>query len=205
MNYKGFYYRFYVIAALLLVCGCKSPPPPPPKEPEIREVLDIRVPLTIGILERLTYENNESDTPGEIMRFQLHLAGGMTLEREDKEQNSSRGPKGSIYLDGVRIREVITIKDQTEGQVVGYEDTGAAIILSVCFEHNEKNRLSFSSRKGDRDGYFYLAGPNRKVTYEEKEYDVNYSDEYPPYLLIKLKQSDIEKINSRTLEGRKVE
>jgi hypothetical protein len=182
----------------------------PVDPPEVIEVPDIRVPLTREIWERL----GGSDY---IKQYQLISFGRITLEREYTVLEDGREQGGRATFQDVYTRDVITIKDQTLGQVQEVENVPSGEIkLSVSFERLNANTLFFSSSARDTDGYFYLKYTTDKnlpqsgdkkgtLLYGGLSYTVIYGGEKKPYLLIKLSQNDIDRLNERTLEGRKVE
>jgi hypothetical protein len=218
MEYRQLVRLIYGVLIFLLVYGCKT------REPELRQVevievikevaierIDTRMPLTKAILRRISdgYEINE---------FQMISFGRITLEREYAEQNDGLGQGGRAEFEDVHTRDVIIIPDQTAGQVLKLDTAkDGEMILSVCFEENDKNTLDFSSGESDDDGYFYLkfsptdasvlpqSGEEKgTLEYGEHRYKVKYGEGKRPYLLIKLSQSDSDKLNARTLSGRNI-
>lgn len=207
----------------LLLSGCQTPAPPAPPAPEriyiempvqvAVEVIDTRMPLTIATIQRLSrsHENIAED----IQRFQLHLFGRVILEREYTIPNDSRDPDGRVRFENVHVREVITINDQTEGQALRAEMANGELLLSVSFDDGD-DVLIFSSRADDPDGFFtlqYDVGGAFPLTGDERgliefggnQYRLRYTGDRAPYLLIRLTQSDVDRMRSRTLGGRRVQ
>jgi hypothetical protein len=217
MNYKHFGGIFYFVFAFFVFWGCRTSEPivkEVVKEvtKEIRkevEVIDTRMPLTLAILQRL--DNYRED----INKFQLINLGRISLEREYTEPNDTIETGGKIRFEDVHIREVVVVQDQTYSQALKIEEVDDEMVLSVCFEESSDNTLNFSVKKDNLDGYFYLKTDKNErillygeekgsVEYMGKQYKVKYSGEKEPYLLIKLSQKDIDKIDSYTMKGRRV-
>jgi len=173
------------------------------------------MPLTVGILQRLF---DTSDQFAEIKNYQLVLFGRIFLER-NYTQSTNRLEAGRATFDNMHIRDEITIQDKTEGQAMSFEIIDNEIVFSVCFEYEDRYencQLDFSAMAWDTDGYFFLkftpsargtvANDERGVVqYGGPEYKLKFINERSPYLLIKLSQNDIERVNSRTASGRKVQ
>ena len=110
------------------------------------------MPLTIAILQRL----REVQDDGDITKYQLHLFGRITLEREYTIARSRRLPGGIARFADVHTKEVLIINDQTEGLVLKLENTSEEINLQVSFDVNSEDFLVFSSGVNDIDGFFEL-------------------------------------------------
>jgi hypothetical protein len=217
----------FLLFVLALLCACLTEPVPE-LEPEpviaplpdeiFREVgrvitgpPETLMPLTASILQRL----GDSDTSRNITRYQLHLFGGVLLERE-YTQSDTYVEAGEARFEDVHTRDTITINDQTEGQAIAIETARDRIVLSVCFEQDDKYQLRFSTISSEPDAYFYLDYygyyESRSAVGDEKgllEYDgliykLKYAGDKRPYLLIRLSQSETDKLNSRTASGRRV-
>jgi len=173
------------------------------------------MPLTVNILQRLF--DSLDQTAADIHKYQMILFGRIFLER-NYTQSSNRLESGRVTFEDLHIREEITIMDQTEGQVLGYEIVNDEIILSVCFEQEDRYidcQLVFSSMAWDVDGYFYLkyntnarsslADEKGILQYGGPEYKLKFTGERSPYLLIKLTQRDTDRLNARTASGRRVQ
>ncbi|MCL2765104.1 MAG: hypothetical protein FWD40_07510 [Treponema sp.] len=216
---------FFVIQFVFVTLGCLAPAPAPEPAPapapvpvtvyRDREVVDTRMPLTIAIIQRL--RDIRDDTSNDVIdSFQLHLFSRITLEREYIQPNDGRDPDGRARFENVHVKEVITINDQTEGQVIRVENrSGGEILLYVSFDDID-DFLVFSSRTINPDGFFNLVyEPSTMISINGDEkgwvnyggfrYRVRYVGERSPYLLIKLSQSNIDRINSRTLGGRRIQ
>jgi hypothetical protein len=215
--------KFCVVAVLFAVCGCRTPPEIKTVEKVVErtvrvdmpvEVIDTRMPLTLSVWDRL--RNGMENVSSDIKKFQFILSGRITLEREHIKQNDGSDGGGRVKFENVHTQEVITIPDQVEGQALDYrEEADGEIILGVCFEKDNEYTLTFSCKKENENGYFYLkigkasASPLRGeekgiILYGGQEYKVKYNGT-PPNLFIKLSQSDIDKSDNRTLQGRKIE
>ena len=218
---------FLLILAIPFFFGCASrapaaalsapPPPPPPEMVFVQSPPETLVPLTLGILQRLIDTNAQLS---EISKYQLLLFGRVFLERNFTQSSNRLETGGKITFEDLHIREEVTIQDQTEGQALEFDIVDNEIILSVCFEREpryENCMLQFSTMAWDTDGYFYLKYNNNPsgrgylndekglVLYGGPEYKIKFTSERSPYLLIKLSQRDIERVNSRTASGRKIQ
>jgi hypothetical protein len=226
----------FPLFALALLCACATEPEPVVPEPTVPEPATVTeiaplpneiirevervittppetlMPLTTSILQRL----NDSDMVSRnINRYQLLLFGRVLLERE-YTQSDTYVEAGRAKFDDVHIRDNITINDQTEGQAIATGITGDEIVLSVCFEQEEKYQLKFSAISSEPDSYFYLnyysyhdnlspmGDEKGLLEYDGLIYKLKYAGDKRPYLLIKLSQNETDKINSRTASGRKV-
>jgi hypothetical protein len=219
-----------------LLCACLTEPEPVVYEPvsefvsvpvtapvpneiirEVERVItsppETLMPLTTSILQRL----GDSDTIASknITRYQLHLFGRVLLERE-YTQSDTYVEAGKARFEDVHTRDTITINDQTEGQAIAIETARDAIVLSVCFEQDEKYQLKFTTISSDPDAYFYLdyygyhdsistiGDEKGLLEYDGLIYKLKYAGDKRPYLLIKLSQSETDRLNSRTAAGRRV-
>ena len=217
---------FCAIPFALLISGCQTPAPQRiyvEREPERVyveravavevEVIDTRMPLTIATIQRLT--RTQENMAEDIRHFQLHLFGRVILEREYTIPNHSRDPDGRARFENVHVREVITINDQTEGQAIRAEYRNGELLLSVSFDEGD-DFLVFSSWVTDPDGFFSLRydssgmvpliGDERgTLEFAGNQYRLRYTGDRAPYLLIRLTQSDVDRLSSRTLGGRRVQ
>jgi hypothetical protein len=201
---KQFIGKFCVVIIFLIVCGCNTAPPAPPPQPRIVEVpvpvIDTRIPLSKSAWDRLS-----KGMDFDIKKLQFVLSGRITLEREYIEQSSSSVKAGRNVLEIVHARDEIIIPDQAEGQVLVYKETGREIILNVCFEMGNDHTLEFSCTESGASGVFYLKiAPEGIIEYGGQRYKVKYNGD-TPILFIKVSQHDRDKLNTRVLEGRKVE
>jgi hypothetical protein len=176
-------------------------------------VTDTRMPLTLAVIQRLSTANG--NIPVDMGYFQLHLFGRIILEREYTIPTHSRTPDGGAVLENIHVRQVITINDQTEGQAIRAEYRRGEVLLSVSFDDGN-DFLVFSSRINDPDGFFTLRyDPNNLIqttgdergslNFGENRYRLRYTGDRAPYLLIRLTQSDIDRLSTRTLGGRSVQ
>jgi hypothetical protein len=179
---------------------------------EITVSEEIRMPLTISILQRLKSED--------ISKFQLINLGQMSLEREKYlEPNATiiegKG-EGVVKFENIHTSDIITLKDQTDGMALERKDTDGEVVLFVCFEESNEHKLKFSAKKDDPDGYFYLKKDNSEgiplseeekgvVEYGGEQYKVKYNGEKGPFLLIRFIQEYRDEPKRRTMEGRIVE
>lgn len=222
MKGKYVYSVIPIITVFVVLLGCVNPPPPPQetvREQVIKEVItvvpsppDTLLPLTMSILQNLSDKNeNLSDTIG---HYQLLLFGRVFLEREFTEREKSI-VAGTARLERVHIRENITINDQTEGQGLAINTIGSEVVISAGFENDDIYQLRFSTISWEPESYFYLqyepsevfsplSDEKGTVIYGGEKYTLKYSDDRKPYLLIKLSQTDTDKLKSRTASGRKV-
>jgi hypothetical protein len=221
MKDKLYVCGIFITLAFLTLGGCNTAPPPPeqpapePPQVEVREVTktiivpgppDTLLPLTNSILRSLN--DSGTDPHNNIGSYQLRLFGRISLEREYTEKESTV-IDGTAKLENVYTRENITINDQTEGQAIKIDGTGA---LFICFEEEDMFQLNFSAAPGDSESYFYLQYDEDAATDDVKgsilyggvKYKLRYSGSRKPYLLIKLSQKDTDRLNSRTVSGRKV-
>ena len=204
---------FCGISLAFLLSGCQT------QEPERVyvdrtipiEVVDTRMPLTIATIQRLAGAGM-----ADISHFQLHLFGRVILEREYTTLMPSLDPGGRARLENVRVRQEVIINDQTEGQAIRGEERDGELLLSVRFDDGN-DFLVFSSRLGDPDGFFSLrynsgAGGMTPLVGDERgtlqfgghQYRVRYTGNRAPYLLIRLAQSDVDRLTTRILTGRRV-
>jgi len=148
----------------------------------------------------------------DIERLQLHLFGRITLER-DYERSIENVHDGRATIVTERIREEVIINDQTLGQAIWTERTGEAIELWVSFDYGD-DFLVFYAQADNRDGFFDLQFGSRDdllngdegdwLRYGENWYRVRFTGDRPPHLLIQLSQEDRDRLNRRTLRGRRV-
>jgi hypothetical protein len=230
MEYRQFVRLFYGVLVFLLVCGCKTPDPPPVQKDEpvvIKRVGDVvmpleetAIPLTVRILQRISPVFDID----EISELQVISFGRITLDRGYDDTDPAgwhdNGKKGKIQFENIYTRNIITVLDQTPGEIQKIDIVNGEIILSVSFEKNDENTLSFSSRENDPDGYFYLrynesspqsgeeteeeTGKEKGILeYSGNNYWVKHGEERP-HLLVELSEKDSVRLNPRTLEGRKV-
>lgn len=219
MNRKLFAAAACVCAVFLAIIGCAT------SEPEIVEVertvtvekpvevIDTRMPLTISLLDRISARF--TDISADVQKFQFILFGRITLEREYTEQNDGLERGGRLKIEDVYIRDVLTIPDQTAGQALRFEETAEELLLYVCFERDRDDTMIFASNKRDPNGVFYLKvasdgiplyGEEKGVMeYGGQRYKVKYSGDREPYLLIRLSQENVDRMNERVLEGRMVD
>lgn len=207
-----------LVLTVFMIFGCRSEqvvtPAPLLETVFVQTPPDTLMPLTVGILQRLFETNDQLNS--EIQKYQLILFGRIYLER-NYTQSSNRLENGRVTFEDLHVRENITINDQTEGQAMSFEIINDEIILSVCFEAEDRYsncQLHFSTMAWDPDGYFYLnySANGRQPTGDERgvlqyggpEYKLKFNGERSPYLLIKLTQRDTDRINSRTASGRRV-
>jgi len=198
------------VLLVLLVCACETIGTTPAPITLTRTEVDVRVPLTISAIEKLSgpHGNIQED----VKRFQLHLFGRIVMESMNTETSIVTDSSGSRF-ENVHIREVLTINDQTEGQVIKLEVTNQELILLVSFDDTD-NALRFSTMANNPDGFFYLkydapranfGSPldDGSVEYGNKFFRLRYTER--PYLLMRMSQNDIDRIYDRTLWGRKVQ
>jgi hypothetical protein len=183
----------------------------PPEETVTTVSEEIRMPLTLSILQRLKSED--------ITKIQLINSGKMSLEREEyPEPNATIEEEGVIKFENIHTSKVVMLEDQTDGRALKREDADGEVVLSVCFEESgeNKNKLRFSVKEDDPDGYFYLKKDNSEgiplsgeekgvVEYAGERYKVKYSGEKGPFLLIRFIQEHIPKSDEYTMKGWKVE
>ncbi|MCL2609943.1 MAG: hypothetical protein FWD94_08585 [Treponema sp.] len=198
---------FCGMALALTICACETTTPAPITLTKTE--VDVRVPLTMSAIQR--FSGNQGNMQEDLKRFQLHLFGRITLESMNTETSvvtDSYGPR----FENVHIREVLTINDQTEGQVIGLEATNQELILLVSFD-DTNNALRFANTANNPEGFFYLKDTTRSgfgprpddgsIEYGDRLFRVRYTER--PYLLIRLSQKDIDRIYDRTLWGRRVQ
>ena len=225
MKTKRTFGLLFAVPVLAVIIGCQTvavpeppppaapppPPPPPPVRPAPIKLPDPHSPLTVSILRRL---GESVDTMENIGKFEFVLSGKITLERDYSIKNDKVEEWGIPDLEDEHIKEVITINDQTEGQAVSMMNDRGRIILAVCFEADDENKLFFSCLEGEPEEYFYLeytpAVSDDYSATEEKgslvyggEVFKLFSSEANPFLSIKLSQRDIDTLNSRTAPGRR--
>jgi len=212
------------VVTFVTVIGCKHSDPIVKVEKEvvyqdrvtevIKEVTgtpETIMPLTPVILQRLRDSGEEADISERITKYQFLLFGRINLEREYIEYNDGLLDGGTAKFENVRTRENIIINDQTEGQVISYRATRNETTLHLCFENDNNLQLVFYAEGTSPDEFFYLNytesyGPGDEkgtLMYGGELYKLKYNDRRP-YILIKLSQRDIERIESRTASGRKV-
>jgi hypothetical protein len=223
--------RFFVLAAVLalalILLGCRSstppppPPPPPPSPPSNGDIyippppgdeLDVLMPLTTAVLRR--FGESEEVWKDKIGSYQLILFGRITLEREYTNHNSAVESSGRIRFEDVRVREVITINDRTEGVALELKVQNNEIIVQVSFEDkDDKYHFVFVNSEREADDLFYLTyAPNGRtqsdirgtLIYGGELYNIRFTGERSPYLLIRLTHRDVEEMEARTVGGRRV-
>ena len=217
---------FGLILSILIVftlCGCRAPTPVVKPEKEviyqdrIKEVKvpgpsETMMPLTPAILQRLRDTGEELGIDERIKKYQFRLVGRILLEREYPDKNDRYLGGGIAGFENIHIKETIVISDQTDGQAVTVKATRNETILQVCFEDDDSLNLIFYTEESDPNGFFYLdytptdglGEENGSLVYDGKEYKLKFGDRRP-YLLIKLSQKDVDRVNSRTAAGRTLE
>jgi len=211
-----------LILVMTVFSGCSSPPPPapaplppPPETIIVQSPPETLMPLTVGMLTRL-FDSNEQMI-NEMGRYQLVLLGRVFLERNYTQSTNRLEQGGRVTFLDTHIRDEITIQDQTEGVALGVEIINNEIILSVCFEREDQYtncQLTFSALIGDPEAYFYMKySPNLRggsgdergiLQYGGPEYRLKFTGDKSPYLLLKLSQRDMDRVNSSTASGRRV-
>jgi len=211
------------ILLALLISGCQTPAPQrvyvemEPQRVYVErtvpiqvEVADTRVPLTIATIQRLA-ETGMTD----ISQFQLLLFGRVILEREYTTPITSREPDGRLLFENVHVRKEVIINDQTEGQAVRGEERNGELLLAVSFDDGD-DFLVFSSKVDEPDSFFSLrydtGGGTIPLTGDERgtlefagaQYRLRYTGNRAPYLMIRLALSDVDRLTTRILEGRRV-
>jgi len=222
----------FVMLASITVLGCvtdKTPSSTPPetkieyidrivevvKEKEvIKEVVketpsEILMPFTINLMRQL--QRGDVD----LRTIQFILFGRISLERAFIKPTASQ-EAGRATINVEHVRNSITINDRLEGALLEApaETRGGEIMLSICFENDENNRLNFSSRINDPASYFYLnyslpprdASPDEKGTliYGGETYKLQFAGASAPYLLIRLSQKEYDNPLLREAAGRRV-
>ena len=212
---------FCAIFLAFLISGCQTPAPQrvyvemEPQRVYVErtvpiqvEVADTRVPLTIATIQRLA-ETSMTD----ISQFQLLLFGRVILEREYTTPIASRAPDGRLLFENVHVRKEVIINDQTQGQAVRGEERNGELLLAVSFDDGD-DVLVFSSRIDEPDAFFSLrydtgsiplSGDERgTLEFAGEQYRLRYTGNRAPYLLIRLTLSDVDRLTTRILEGRRV-
>jgi hypothetical protein len=145
-----------------------------------------------------------------INTFQYFVSTDVLLSRMEviEEKNTSVSRSGSVAVTNKIIKNKIKIKPTTYGALLdSYIDLDNRLILEICFEQDDTYRLVFAQYQPGQNNKFYILydDSNQKlIRYGEYDYYLDYSDEEPPYLLIKIKSKNIEKTNSRTAPGRPI-
>ena len=195
-----------------------QPEPLPPvyqstyNESEVIYEADNMVPLTPDIIYRL---GDRDRLPTNIGKYQFVLSGRITMESEYTQPNDRVIQGGRVRFEDIHVRDNITINDQTEGQGINIEVFGNEIVISVCFEHEDRYRLTFSTMAGEPNDYFYLRyNPVRSlapysdekglIEYGGDSYRLRYSGDKRPHLMITLTHQDTVKLNARTVTGRRI-
>jgi len=203
---------FGVLVFLFSSCGTPPPPPPPPPPPVappppplLPPVVETWMPLTVSLANRLRMAED-------IQRFQLHIFGRVTLEREHT-LSTDNVERGRATIVNEHIRKVVIIHDQTPGQAIGVDNIGGEIRLRVSFDIGD-DYLVFVSRADNPDGFFdlwydssgmVLSGDERGLLeYGGYSYRLRYTGNRPPHLLIQLSHEDRDRLDERTLRGRRV-
>jgi len=235
MSKKHFFGLILVMLAYVTVLGCMAAPPPPPPvvapppaappppsppiieyREVIREVVretpsEILMPFTINFMRQL----QQGDV--DLQAIQFILFGRIALERASTNPSASLEAGGRASINVEHIRNSVTINDRLEGALLEspIDNRSGEINLTVCFDEDEKYRLTFSSKIDAPDSYFYLKynPPDRNVSTDEKgtlvyggeTYKLRFSGERPPYLLIRISQIENDKTIPLEATGRKVE
>jgi len=209
--------------SVFLFASCRTPPPlpppppPPPVMPPPPPAPPPPIPLTVSFADRLRIADD-------TQRFQLHLFGRVTLEREHM-RSTDNVERGRATIVNEHIRTVVIIPDQTPGQAIGLDNIGGEIRLFVTFDDGYDSVLEFSSRADNPEGFFYLrydptgsSGEDRgwlRFRYRDDNfrfrsrgdsYSVRYTGtgDRPPHLLIQLSHEERNQLNQRTFGGRTV-
>jgi hypothetical protein len=209
-NQKFFY--FLILLTGVFFAGCKSPPelvteaaPPPPPPPVIQAVVEpalVLVPLTGAVIERVKAEN--------AGKFQFYLSTDITLSKEDYAENEEFDGNGAAFLTNTHIRDQVIIKERTKGVLLADGGEIDEITLNICFEQDNDNTLSFVQTRTYPENKFYLkfegsfseAPGKGQLKYGNAVYQVDYTGEECPYLLISLAEQDLDIPSSRVLPGR---
>lgn len=216
MKNKGSICNICLVIFFLMICGCKTQEPVIQVEEKRVEVpvIDTQIPLTISVLNRLS--NSFENISSVIQGVQFVLSGRIRLEHEYWELNDSIEQGGRVKFEDVYTYDVLIVPNQVEGQVLKFEEINGEVILYVGFESISNETMIFSSKRDNPDGRFYLKidVDEREPLYREEKgmieyggqrYKVKYNGDNGPYLLIKSLQIDTDRLNTRKLEGRKVE
>ena len=212
-RFRRFFVSVFALLLVVMIPGCRSSPSSSRNDPS-----ETMMPFTISLMQRL------KDT--DVREFQFILFGRITLEREYVEVSASRGRGGRADLENSYIKDIITIRDQLEGQVLNVFPSSLdlnnitrydEVVLSVGFENTESLYLDFSSRTDDPTSFFYLnysrldayssSADDIKGTLDYGDgsvYKLKFNMEKAPYLLIRLSQRDIERLNPHEAPGRRV-
>ncbi|MCL2127664.1 MAG: hypothetical protein FWH38_05360 [Treponema sp.] len=217
------------IPVFFAALGCGTPPEPPvpapvpappPKEVIVEVVKEVPVyspsdtlmPVTPFILQQI---GKYRDLTSDIGKYQFVLFGRVLLESEYTEKKVEN-EKGTAKFENTRVREQITIADQTEGIALAMDTMWGETVLYVCFEDDDQYMLQFSAVTEELDSYFYLRydpelgtaaiGDEKGIlVYGGAEYKLKFAGDKQPYLLIRLSQEDKERLTERKATGRKVE
>jgi hypothetical protein len=144
-----------------------------------------------------------------IDKFQYFLSTNISLTRintaNDKDTAVSR--TGVVSVRSKIIKSRININKGTKGALMNYyTDMDNRLVLEVCFESDDTNRLFFAQYKPGQNNNFYILyddAEQKLIQYGGEYYVLEYSGEEPPYLQLKIAAKDIESTKSRTVRGRK--
>jgi len=190
----------FFIAIVFTSTGCATPPPPPPV---VVLVSDIRLPLTISLIERLV--GGSEFMADDIRRFQLYIFGRISLVRESLESRPVNVNEGRALIENMHRRDELILDHQTPGLVLNVEHIGGRVRLHVAFESGE-SALLFTAKRDDPDGFFSLEyNPNNNtVSYGGSTYRISYTGDRPPLLLIGVDQTDTIQPAGRRMGGRRL-
>ena len=194
-----------VLLLVFLISGCQTVPTP------VNFAVDPRIPLTVSIMDQLAVIIDG----GDITNFQLLLFGRISLEREFTVDVTSRDAGGRAMFMTEHVREIITINDQTYGQVVQWYENGNEVRLLVSFDSVGSHTLTFSGQRNDPDeffrlsynpgGLFLLAGYERgTIDFGGYMYRLRYQGYIRPYLMIRIAHGSIDRLYTLTMPGRLV-
>jgi len=152
----------------------------------------------------------------DLQAIQFILFGRIALEKATINPSASLEAGGKASISVEHIKNSVTINDRLEGTLLAAPvNRSGEVILSVCFDQDDKYRLTFSSKIDAPDSYFYLKfdPPDRNTSaeergtlvYGEETYKLRFAGDRPPYLLIRISQIENDTTIPLEATGRKVE
>jgi len=171
-----------------------------------RAAFESSVPLTTDVLNRMRKAYDFS-----INQYQFFLSGAITLERFINQQRVSV-IDGAVLFEDNPASWFVTVKDRTEGQVMGQiEETRDEIDLFICFDQDERYQFVFSASAQDPQSQFFLKfNPLNDPLEDARGYLEYAGQDYRlkfiggrPYLRISLRKEGGDTTEQHTVPGRK--
>ena len=216
------------ISAVFLGCACTPRVVQPPRR-QADFVNEPYRPLTPAILRRMRETDRDFSN---INEHQFRLFGRIVLERVHAARPQPRvDADGILRFQDVFTREVISIHDGTPGIAVRIEDLGRnSFIVSVSFDRysaNDPDKLYLEFMATEDEDFLSLVykplidlnprplqmgvvpmatmiDERGFLDYGDYEYQLRYSGNRKPYIMIRLAQDDQTIVDAYVAPGRRV-